>query len=154
MQEEPKVEPFSEFEEAKKIRRRKLLPWWMKVFIWIFILFGFMVVMSLIFGILGYQFGLALYGLETNEPYSVIGLIVIGLYALKAATALGLWFEKDWAINFGIVDAILGTVICLGIMIVPHVSNYIGPMIRLEFVFLLPYLGRLLKIKKDWEVNG
>ncbi|GAB5399669.1 MAG: hypothetical protein Aureis2KO_12540 [Aureisphaera sp.] len=109
---------------------------------------------ALVMGALGFNFDLAIYGLGTNVPFSLIGLLIMGLFCLKAATAFGLWFEKDWAITFGLADAIVGLIICFGMMIAPFVSDYAGVTLRLEILFLLPYLNRLLKIRKDWEING
>jgi hypothetical protein len=99
-------------------RRRQLLPWWIKVFIWIFLVFGSIVPIGLIAAVFGYNFQIALYGLETNQPLSIIGLLLCVLFLLKGAVAYGLWTEKDWAVKLGIVDAIIGIAICCFIMLV------------------------------------
>lgn len=57
--------------------RRKLLPWWMKAFIWIFLLFSAMIPIVLVFAFLGYNTTVSLYGIETNNALSTIGGLVI-----------------------------------------------------------------------------
>ena len=48
--------------EKPTIRRRKLLPWWIKIFLWLFLITGAISPIGLIFGVLGNNFQLALYG--------------------------------------------------------------------------------------------
>ena len=137
------------------IRRRKLLPWWIKVFIWIFLVFGAIAPVGFIFGLFGFQFKLALYRFETFLPLSYIGLGITFLFILKGVTAFGLWMEKDWAITLGQIEAILGVVICVFAMILPFVDK--NPdftfSLRLELVLLIPFLIKLGKIKEEW-LNG
>ncbi len=56
------------------VRRRKILPWWIKVFAWIFMAFGVLCLVGFILGILGFQFQLSIYGFETNQPLSIVGV--------------------------------------------------------------------------------
>ena len=81
------------------LRRRDLLPLWIKIFIWIFLIFGTILPVILILGIIGINFNLSLYGLETTQPLSLIGLLITILFALKGIVAFGLWMEKEWAIK-------------------------------------------------------
>jgi hypothetical protein len=127
--------------------RRKLLPWWMKAFSWIFMVSG-------VIALLGYcaaltfnlGFPVALYGLETAQPISILGLFLIGLFVLKGAVGFGLWFEKDWAVVLGLVDAFVGIAICLFVMIIAsdHISY------RLELVFLAFYVVKLIRMRPHW----
>lgn len=132
-------------------RRRKLLPWWMKIFVWIFIIFGAISPVALVFGIMGFQFNQSLYGLDTNDPVSPIGLVIFAVFTLKGIIAYGLWFEKSWAVQLGILDAILGFAICSFVMIYPVItgtgSNF---NFRLEIILLIPYLVFLVKSKQSW----
>ena len=131
------------------VRRRLLLPWWIKIFIWIFFLFGLIVPFSIIFGVLGKSFQIALYGLETNHPFSITGLLLISLFVLKGIVAYGLWFEKRWAIDWGIVDAILGVIICTYTFISSLFSTN-SFQFSFELLLLIPYLIYLLRIKPKW----
>jgi hypothetical protein len=45
------------------VRRKSLLPWWIKVFMWIFLFLGALAPVGLIFGLLGNWFHISLYGL-------------------------------------------------------------------------------------------
>ncbi|MFN0083088.1 MAG: hypothetical protein ACKVOM_11285 [Ferruginibacter sp.] len=56
------------------IERKKLLPWWIKVFSWIFLVFGVIVPVAFIAGLLGYGIDLSICGLTTTEPISLIGI--------------------------------------------------------------------------------
>ena len=132
-------------------RRRDLLPVWIKVFIWIFMIFTLLVPVGLVFGLLGQNFNLALYGLETWQPVSVIGIFIMLLFALKGIVAFGLWTEKEWAANLALVDGILGVVVCLFVMVaLPLISNGFRVSFRLELLFLIPYLVKIWRIKPTW----
>ncbi len=138
-------------------RRRKLLPVWIKIFTWMFMIFGGIVPVSIIFALLGYEFNMSLYGLSTNSPLSVFGLIIITLFLLKGITAFGLWFEKTWAPDLAQADAVTGIIIC-------GVLTFISPAtfteenltgirwsFRFELLFLIPYLMKMGKIKPAWK---
>lgn len=140
------------FTEKQQIRRRALLPWWIKTFAWIFMGFGGLAFICLVLGLFGARLQLAFYGLETWEPLSVTGLAVIAIALLKGITAYALWMEKEWAINIGQLDATLGIVICVLVMIYPYVDQLEASRFnfRLELVLLIPYLIRLRAIKGPW----
>lgn len=136
-------------------RRRKLLPWWIKTFCWLFMIFGVLAPTGLVLGLLGMSFNLALYGFETTEPLSLTGLFVISIMLYKGLTAFGLWTEKDWAINLGMVDAIAGVLICIGAMIYfPFMDEDGTTSIRFEIILLIPYFFKLRKIQKEWNLLG
>jgi len=142
---------FEAFETITE-RRRKLLPWWIKVFCWIFMLFGFMAVVCLMLGFTDIKPNLAFYGFETNEPFSPLGLLVVSIGVLKGFTAFSLWFEKDYAIKLGKIDAIIGIVLCLISMIVlPFFQNGFNITFRLELALLIPFLIKLKRIENTWE---
>jgi hypothetical protein len=134
------------------VKRKNLLPWWIKVFMWIFLIFGAFAPVGLIFVILGYNFHLSLYGLETTDPSSITGICIIALFLLKGITSFGLLRETDWAIQLGVIDAIAGILICVYVMFFSEFNS--GSAIfsfRLELVLLIPYLIKLNKIKPAWE---
>ena len=105
----------------------------------------------IVLGILGYRAQLALYGFETNEPLSLIGITIILLFVIKGITAFGLLKEKYWAIKIGIADAIIGITICTCLMLYPIINSEANFSLRLELVALIPYLLKLIKIKTEWE---
>lgn len=134
------------------ISRKVLIPLWIKIFAWIFIVFGLITPIALIGGIIMHNFALSLYGLEANTPYSLIGAFVTALFILKGIVAFGILKREDWAIYFGIIDAVLGIIICIVIMIYP-VNTNTQFTFRLELVALIPYLIVLLKIKNEWRLG-
>jgi len=134
-------------------RRKKLLPWWVKVFCWLFLIAGAFATLGLIFGAFGTDFELSVYGLETNKPLSLIGVIIISIFIFKAVAAYGLLYEKNWAVTVAIIDAIIGIVICVLIMFYPLVTQNesLNFTFRLELVALVPYLVLLFKIRRKWQ---
>jgi len=137
-----------------KVKRRSLLPLWIKIFIWIFMITGAIAPLCLLAGLSGASVQLALYGLESSEPLSTAGLIISVLFLFKGIVAYGLWAEKDWAVSLGIIDAIVGIIICTYVMGAPAFENNSPSTtfsFRLELAFLIPYLIKLLKIKPRWQ---
>ena len=139
--------------QLKLNRGKNLLPWWIKIFIWIFLIFGFIAPLGFIFGILGYNFEISLYGLETNEPISILGISMILLFIFKGFAAYSLLQEKDWAIFIAIADAVVGIALCSFSMIYPFIIAGAAAKLtfRLELLLLIPYLIKLINIKPEWE---
>lgn len=149
--EEKQVNPFESFDD-KQINRRALLPLWIKIFCWFFMVFGVAAVCCLVMGLLGMNADLSFYGLETNQPLSVLGLSLIAIALFKGFCAFSLWFEKDNAIILSKIDAILGIAVCtFTAIIIPIMSPTPGLSLRLELLFLIPYLIKLIKIGKKWN---
>ena len=133
-------------------KRRDLLTWWIKVFCWFFMLFGLLSIVCLILGFTNTKPLLAFYGFETNEPFSLNGIIVITIGVIKGITAFSLWFEKDFAIKLGKIDAIIGIIICgISMLVLPFVQDGFNFNIRLELALLIPFLLKLNKIQNEWE---
>jgi len=133
-------------------RRKALIPLWIKIFSWIFIVFGLITPIALIGGIIMHNFALSLYGLEASTPYSLIGAILTALFIFKGIVAFGILKREDWAVNFGILDAVLGIIICIFTMVYPAITNSQFAF-RLELAALIPYLIKLLKIKDEWRLG-
>ena len=134
------------------ISRKALIPLWIKIFSWIFLVFALITPIALIGGLIMHNFALSLYGLDANTPYSLIGGFVTVLFLLKGIVAFGILKRENWAINLGLVDAVLGIIVCTVLMIFAVITN--APFVfRLELVALVPYLIKLLKIKDDWQLG-
>jgi hypothetical protein len=140
-------------EKLQTIRRRKLLPIVIKIFLWIFIVMGSLAIPGFIVGLLGVHFELALYGFETNEPQSSIGILLFSLFVFKAFVGFSLWLEWDWAILAGIVDAVVGIVVCIYSMYVNQPEGH-SFTFRLELLVLIPYLVWLVRVRKKWQEAG
>lgn len=145
---------FDEFDNSKKAikRRRDLLPIWIKIFTWIFLIFGIISIIIPILGLFLEKVDLSLYGLSTTSAFSPIGIAIVLLFLFKGIVAYGLWFEKKWAVQFAIIDAIIGIVVSSYVMIIqPFIDGTRNFNIRLELVALIPYLMKMRKIQKQWE---
>ena len=140
-----------ELVRENEIPRKKMLPLWIRIFTWIFLIISVFAPIVFVLGLMGFTAQLSLYGLETNEPLSLIGITITALFIIKGITAFGLLKEKDWAIKIGIADAAIGIVICTLIMLYPFINSDAKFSLRLELVALIPYLLKLLKIKTQWE---
>lgn len=143
---------FEEFEVSGNLRRRSLLPLWIKIFLWFFLIGGSFAAIFLIIGPFLTNISLSLYGISTNHPYTLTGLIISTLLIFKGIVAYGLWFEQKWAIQAAIIDAIVGIAVCIIMMaVIPFTVPNISFTIRLELIPLYFYLIKMQKIKKIWE---
>lgn len=137
--------------DNENLRRRTLLPFWIKVFTWIFLIAGIVALCIPIFGIFSSKIDLSIYGITTNQVWTFDGIAILIIFLFKALVAFGLWFEKDWAINLGILDAIFGIAFCLFAMFIQHSTwDNIDINIRLEILVLVPFLIKLWKLKSIW----
>lgn len=147
------ADQLDDLEELMMPRRRTLLTWWLKVFSYLFLFMAIIAVAlyPLMF-MLGVNYQVSLYGLESTDRTSFITLAVVMLFAIKGAASFGLLFEKDWAIEVGLIDAILGIIVCLFVGVYAMFSmGGIITSFRLELIFLVVYLLKLLKIQAVWK---
>ncbi len=141
-----------DFPEKRLERRRKLLPWWVIGFIWIFLLFFLAMPVAIAMGLLHYDFEISLLGLTTYQPISLVGAFLMLLFSFKGITAYALWTEKVWAVGLAKVDAIISIVICflvMGYAIFGHTFT-----VRLELIALFPYYIKMNNIQYEWENFG
>lgn len=147
----------AEIVTEKRLRRRKLLPWWIKTFIWIFLVVGGFAAIAIVIGLFGYGFTASLYGIETDSPTSLTGMLVSALFIYKGVVAYMLWTEQDKAILLGKIDALVGIALCIIVMfVVPAMDNKPGLdlNLRLELIFLVPYFFKLDAIGNQWKEIG
>ncbi|HEY0609236.1 MAG TPA: hypothetical protein VGD35_06255 [Chitinophaga sp.] len=141
-----------EFDEMALPSRKSLLPWWVKLFTWIFLISGVGAVILFLISFGGISVNLSLYGLSAGtRPLTVIGLILIILYSLKGATSICLLTEQDWAIKLGMVDAVAGISCCIFAMSYPLITGGSGFTFRGELILLIPYLRWLIRVRPLWE---
>ncbi|WP_025743124.1 hypothetical protein [Aquimarina pacifica] len=143
------------------LRRRKLLPWWMTFFIWIFMFLGASGLFLMIWEIIGSPINFtfmterSIYGMETYDGFSLLGLFISSIILFKGFTAYTMWTEKDIAIKLGLIDASIGIIVCIGVIIVYPFFNLVDGTwnmnLRFEILFLIPYLIKCWKIRKPWE---
>lgn len=132
--------------------RKKLLPLWIKIFAWLFLVCGVVAIPIFILSFFVADINLALYHIETNDPHSLQGIIVNALFLLKGMTAYGLLWAKKWGVQLAITDAVTGIVVCIAVIFLPDsFSGTTGVSFPLELVVLVLYLIKMLKIKDDWQ---
>lgn len=153
--EEQVYNPLDDIRDQLKTTRRELLPLWIKIFLWIFLVVGGGIVLGLIAALFGLSYSIEIYGLSSNGPLNAVSLVIVGLYFIKVITAFGLWTEKDWAVDIAFYDAIVGIGICTFMMFGYPFFNLDSGFhftVRLELLVLVPYLMKMNTIKDEWKV--
>jgi hypothetical protein len=142
---------FDEFDKPPVIRR-KLLPWWIKTFCWIFMILSACAASSLIINLFVPNVNLSFYGFSSDTAYSGTGLFIIAIMLLKGFAAYSLWFEKSNAIMIAKIDAVCGIAICIAsLFILPFSAGKDHFSFRLEILLLIPYYMRVNKIEYEWD---
>ncbi|WP_306642529.1 hypothetical protein [Sanyastnella coralliicola] len=136
-------------------RRRKLLPVWIKIFIWFFLISGILTPFVHVFGIIFEKHSSSIYGLLSSSSLSITSFIVSAIYLFKGLVAYGLWFEKDWGVKYAQIDAIVGIIICfLAMVLLPFVTDVVKFSFRFEILFLIPYYLKMIRIQQEWTARG
>lgn len=130
--------------------RKQLIPLWIKIFGWLFMIVALIVFATAFLGAItsteGYY---SLYGLEVNgSVYSPLAILIISLFLSHGLCAYGLLFAKDWGAVACLILAYLSVAICLLSMIFGTGTN-----IRLELLVLVFYILKLHQLNKVWFGN-
>ncbi|WP_332452755.1 hypothetical protein [Chryseobacterium aquaticum] len=147
------ISAFEEFEKKDNLaRRRSLLPIWIKIFTWLFLIGGAVAIGILICGFFLTNINLEIYGIQASHPYTLTGFSISILLIYKGFVAYRLWFQEKWAPRAAIIDGIMGIAICIIMMIIiPFTHSNINFTIRLELIPLYFYLQKMQKIKPIWK---
>lgn len=135
--------------EIAPIKRRYLLPWWIKGFCWLFMATAFIAILRMILLLFYINTEFEFYGLNAKENTPINGIIVFLVFTMHGFTAYSLWFEKDYGIKIGVIDSLIGIVLCLFSMIISFYHGHFT--IRLEMILLILFLVKLLKIRLKWD---
>ncbi|MGV3460779.1 MAG: hypothetical protein ACO1N9_10045 [Flavobacterium sp.] len=140
---------FDEFDIELKLKRRTLLPWWIKLFCWIFMIFGVVVFATIFQLFFDQRPTLSFYGLatETFYPFGMIVLYIV--FFLNAVSGYLLWFEKDAAITVGKIVVFVGIALCVASFIIALFNGSFT--LRLEIIPLVLFYRKLSSIEYDWE---
>lgn len=135
----------------KSLARKTLIPLWIKIFGWLFIVMGvlvpFLYIGSLIFG---FSASYTMFGLEyEGNAKALMPLVISTVILINGLCAYGLLFGKDWGLTACIVFGCIGLLLTLGTMLFEMIFNG-SMMIRLEPIIQIPYLVKLHKIKAHW----
>lgn len=131
--------------------RRKLLPLWIKIIIWYFMIISVFVLLvpalqpAKIIG----EVELDYFGLKTNAPFSLTGLFIYTLALLTGSAELLLWLGKKWAVKLAIFQGSFCLLLVVFNLIL--IQKQIIVSRNFVYVLLIPYLLTLIKIRKDWE---
>ncbi|MBY0418407.1 MAG: hypothetical protein K2W88_10155 [Pararheinheimera sp.] len=131
--------------------RKSLIPFWIKIFGWLFIVMGgivpFLYIGSLIFG---FSASYTMFGLEyEGNAKALMPLVISTVILINGLCAYGLLFGKDWGLTACIVFGYIGLLLTLGNVFFDMIFNG-GMMIRLDPVIQIPYLVKLHRIKTHW----
>jgi|GEM_PF-344110 len=158
---ETEISIFDDLGDRYAIRRRQLLPTWIKFFCWFFAIagnLGALVMITIALG--GYSKSPVFLAFSGNSYWTLLVLFNVGHMLLKGATGIMLLGEKDLAVRFAIADGILS----LGSAIVGFVNAYMHKTHEMVFattilsliiqlLFIIPYLAKMVRIRDEWEEN-
>lgn len=132
------------------MKRKEILPKWIRFFSWIFLIF-FIAPLVFLIGLIGGTVDVTVFGLEYSgntslHPIPAWGLL---LMTLAAFVAYGILWEKDWALKAGILYGWLALGTCAFAVVLRFLNDNI--YIPLEPVLLIPFLVILMKRRSAWE---
>ena len=135
----------------KSLARKALIPLWIKIFGWLFIVMGalvpFLFIGSLIFG---FSASYTMFGLEyEGNAMALMPLVIAAVIFVNGLCAYGLLFGKDWGLNACIVFGYIGLALTVGTMVFEMIFSG-SMMIRLEPIIQIPYLVKLHRLKAHW----
>lgn len=134
--------------------RKKLVPLWIKVIGWFFIVMSIAVpVLPIVAPLLHQPAKYEIFGLSyQGSPFAPMALLIFAIILTLGISAYGLLFGKHWGLNACIITGYGGVVICVGTMLYSLLS--VGTLeIRLELLAQVPYLIKLNKIRHEWLNN-
>jgi len=143
-----------QFATAFQVRRRRLLPVFLKVYIWI----GFLILLGCLIALL-FTIGAGLlkhhhYKRRDSGWLEIVELSVgLGLITIFFMAVAGLWFEAKWAIRY---NWVLGGILFASFLFVIGISfnDWTGTdlsELSLPWAVAIPYYVMLNKIQYRWE---
>lgn len=137
------------------MNRSALLPTWLRPFIWGFMIFALLLPVLVLLYCLGYGvIPISMYGLSFDGSVSFPSIAVLAIFVFKGYVAYNLWKERDGAVGLGQIDAWIGIVACVVMMIytlfVQSNSSIVMFSLRFELLFLIPYVWVMNRIAYDW----
>lgn len=128
-------------------RRKSLIPTWIKVIGWLFIIMG--AVLPLFHFYVIFTGGIGTYMMfgwsYQGPPLAMMAMFISALILINACCAYGLLFAKDWGLTACILFGYVGLLLAIMSMFFAD-----GIKIALEPLVQIPYLIRLHKIKAYW----
>lgn len=131
--------------------RKRLVPTWIKVFGWLFIIMGASLpVLPIMTMSLDVPASYTLFGLSfVGSPFHPMALLIQALILSLAVSAYGLLFGRSWGLKACLATGYLGVAICAFTTL--YAIFVMGSFtLRLEFLIQIPYLMRLHAMKPSW----
>ena len=161
MEQETVPSIFGEFEGPAAVRRKFMVPKWIRVFAWIVAVYCPLQLLStLVVTILIATGSLSQYFPQNNAPiFTLMGAVSLGATILKGTAAIGLLKEKDWAVRLCIADGAVSIALRIYSLVmhswvtVSTNGAYTGYYFSIELLLVIPYLVNMIRIRKDWEEN-
>jgi hypothetical protein len=133
------------------LRRRALLPWWIKAFSYLYIFISFSLPLATAVALArGTGFTLAFYGIHysTDRVDALAALLLLGL--MGAGTAgYGLLWGKSWGIDIGLVTGGAGLVLSGWSVFLNE-----GFSLPLEPFLIVPFLIALWNRRDKWDADA
>jgi hypothetical protein len=133
------------------LRRRALLPWWIKVFSYLYIFISFSLPLATVVALSrGTGFTLAFYGIHysTDHVDALTALLLLGL--MGAGTAgYGLLWGKGWGIDIGMMTGGAGLVLSIWSLFLNE-----GFSLPLEPFLIVPFLVALWNRRAKWDADA
>ena len=139
---------FEEFENIRTAKRRDLLPTWIKVFCWIFMIAAVLSVIVALLYVINIQLSLDLFGFSAADGVVSL-LIALSAFLFNGVAAFMLWTEHKDAVTVAKLSAYYGILLCIVSTILTLMSSRV--MFRLEIILLVLFLNKLNKIEYDWH---
>ena len=147
MEQLPVPSVFEDIHDPTIVRRKYMIPKWIRVGAWIVVIacppVVSMAIIAIIQGNEPFSFMTHIYG-ESGE---LITIATLAGLTLKGTAAIGLLAEKNWAVKVAIADGIADIALSVCLMLLPpHHLTY-------GFLLTTIYLVKMFKIRRDWEEN-
>ena len=139
--------------DAEKLRK-KLVPLWIKIFGWLFIVMGISLpLLPIVTTFMHRPAAYMIFGLQyQGSPFHPMALFISAIILSLAVSAYGLLFGKPWGLNACLVTGYGGIAICL-LTMAYSIFALSTLTIRLELVLQIPYLLKLRRIRPFWLQN-
>lgn len=131
--------------------RSSLLPLWIRVFSWLFLVIGVPGTLTALLGfIFNFTFPIFLFGLRSQGPLRApVTIVLAAAFALVAYAAFALlWGRKDGR-QAGLAAGYVGLGICVAVAGASFSEGRI--YIPLEPLFQIPFLWKMHALKGRWE---
>jgi uncharacterized membrane protein len=139
-------------QDVTPITRKRLVPLWIKIFGWIFMLMGVAVpIIAIAATVMGEPASYEIFGLQyRGTPFHPMALLISTIIWSLAVSAYGLLFGKSWGLQACLVTGYMGVAICIGTTVYAITQGSL--MLRLELLLQIPYLIKLHKIQSQWPL--